>query len=463
VSSAARYILGVCPPGRIAALGIALAAITTATRARAVDVDAHGTLGIAHAVGVHQYREFGFGVEGSASLEAKLSRFIGVEGVLSGLVLAKGSPPLNPALAPQDTGTTFLATVGLRAHFFGESAGPWIAARGGFAQTGSRSRPALDAALGWDLRLTKTSPWLVGPYVGLTDVVQSDDSLRPNDAYVVSAGAQLTFGRPARPAPRTDRDGDGVFDNEDACPDLPGIRTSDPRTNGCPRGDRDNDGVFDDEDACPDAPGIRTSDPKTNGCPRGDRDKDGVFDDEDACPDVPGIRTSDPATNGCPRGDRDKDGVFDDEDACPDIPGIRTPDPATNGCPEAGDKIRVVEDRILLDDVVLFDTDSPRVRHVSWGILAKLAAFLDQNPDILAISIEGHADAVGTEAHNLVLSRERAESVRRLLIKFGVEGNRLTAEAFGRSRPKVSTQRAEKANRRVEFWVTKTRKREGGP
>jgi OOP family OmpA-OmpF porin len=32
-------------------------------------------------------------------------------------------------------------------------------------------------------------------------------------------------------------------------------------------GDRDNDGVTDSKDACPDTPGIKSEDPKTNGCP----------------------------------------------------------------------------------------------------------------------------------------------------------------------------------------------------
>jgi hypothetical protein len=32
----------------------------------------------------------------------------------------------------------------------------------------------------------------------------------------------------------TDRDGDGVTDSKDACPDTPGVRTKDPKTNGCP-------------------------------------------------------------------------------------------------------------------------------------------------------------------------------------------------------------------------------------
>ena len=64
----------------------------------------------------------------------------------------------------------------------------------------------------------------------------------------------------------TDRDKDGVSDSKDACPDVPGIRTTVPKTNGCPS-DRDGDGVPDAEDACPDTAGARTSDPRTHGCP----------------------------------------------------------------------------------------------------------------------------------------------------------------------------------------------------
>jgi outer membrane protein OmpA-like peptidoglycan-associated protein len=73
---------------------------------------------------------------------------------------------------------------------------------------------------------------------------------------------------PPPPPPKpADRDGDGIPDAEDACPDVPGVRTDNPKTNGCPS-DRDGDGIPDAEDACPDAPGPHTSDPKTNGCPK---------------------------------------------------------------------------------------------------------------------------------------------------------------------------------------------------
>ncbi|MCF8256844.1 MAG: DUF5723 family protein [Flavobacteriales bacterium] len=117
--------------------------------------------------------------------------------------------------------------------------------------------------------------------------------------------------------PWGDRDGDTVLDNVDDCPDVAG----DPANKGCPYGDRDGDTVLDNVDDCPDVPG----DPANKGCPWGDRDGDGVLDNVDKCPDVPG-----PVENeGCPYGDRDGDGVMDNDDRCPDTPG-----PVENaGCP----------------------------------------------------------------------------------------------------------------------------------
>ncbi|MBC8248560.1 MAG: thrombospondin type 3 repeat-containing protein [Anaerolineales bacterium] len=111
------------------------------------------------------------------------------------------------------------------------------------------------------------------------------------------------------PVPISDRDGDGLPDNEDACPDEY-AETWD----GCPVpiSDRDGDGLPDDEDACPDEY-AETWD----GCPVpiSDRDGDGLADDEDACPDEYAE-----TWDGCPLpiSDRDGDGLPDNEDACPD-------------------------------------------------------------------------------------------------------------------------------------------------
>ena len=123
-----------------------------------------------------------------------------------------------------------------------------------------------------------------------------------------------------------DRDGDGVPDDEDLCPDEPGPETA----SGCP--DRDDDGIADAKDACPDQRGV----PEQQGCPGptdGDGDGDGVLDGEDDCPAEPGTL----ATEGCP--DADRDGVPDAADACPTQAGAAGAS-AGAGCPApvAGDQ-----------------------------------------------------------------------------------------------------------------------------
>jgi len=109
----------------------------------------------------------------------------------------------------------------------------------------------------------------------------------------------------------TDTDGDGVFDKDDACPEVAGLEAF----NGCP--DADGDGIEDSKDACPNEAGTK----ELNGCP--DSDGDGIVDGDDKCPKVAGLA----ALAGCP--DSDGDGVADGDDSCPNEAG-----PAANkGCP----------------------------------------------------------------------------------------------------------------------------------
>ncbi|HEV3190077.1 MAG TPA: OmpA family protein, partial [Polyangiaceae bacterium] len=101
-----------------------------------------------------------------------------------------------------------------------------------------------------------------------------------------------------------DRDGDGIKDDVDQCPDQPedfdGFKDED----GCPDPDNDNDGILDVDDRCPNVPEDREGFQDNDGCPEGkdgDRDGDGIPDSKDKCPDEP----------------EDRDG-FQDEDGCPD-------------------------------------------------------------------------------------------------------------------------------------------------
>ncbi len=435
-------------------MGLAIALVSAPRRACA-EPRVHGEIGGAYPVSSPQRGEFGPGGQLAASAEVTLAKPIGIQLELSATALSVGSSPQS-GLAPKSVGFGFGVMAGIRLRpFAGHPGGLWLDANGGLEATGDLFRPALDAHVGWEFRVG-SGRFDLGPYVGYLHIFQLGIVPSPSDANILAAGLSLGLGEAQGRVDRGDRDHDGVFDDEDACPDVPGRRTADPHTNGCPRTDRDHDGVFDDEDACVDVPGRQTDDPKTNGCPRPDRDADGIFDDEDACPDVKGVRTNDPKTNGC--ADRDGDGILDPLDACLDVKGVATNDPKTNGCPPSAGPARVEGDHIELDEIIHFETDDARVHHVSWPLVKKIADLITASPDIQEIHILGHADRTGAEEYNRILSKERADSVRRLLIHFGIDPSRLTTEAFGSNKPRAegSDKTALSQNRRVEFIITKT-------
>jgi OOP family OmpA-OmpF porin len=136
--------------------------------------------------------------------------------------------------------------------------------------------PYLSAGLGgsmWDGRFEAFSP-LGG---GIQMNTGSDNFIFTNFQYRVpiTQGANyhflytLGFGAPVgkervkevkevpvapvvAPQPPADRDGDGIPDSEDKCPDVPGIA----KYGGCPIPDTDKDGINDEEDKCPTVPGI---------------------------------------------------------------------------------------------------------------------------------------------------------------------------------------------------------------
>ena len=64
--------------------------------------------------------------------------------------------------------------------------------------------------------------------------------------------------------------------------------------------DTDGDGILDQDDACPTEPEDFDRFEDTDGCPDLDNDADGILDLDDACPDVAGP----PDNDGCPDGPR---------------------------------------------------------------------------------------------------------------------------------------------------------------
>jgi outer membrane protein OmpA-like peptidoglycan-associated protein len=133
---------------------------------------------------------------------------------------------------------------------------------------------------------------------------------------------------------RYDTDGDGILDDDDACPaemeDMDGYIDDD----GCPEPDNDNDGFLDADDSCPNEAEDRDDNEDEDGCPDPDNDGDGINDGYDSCPEVPEDMDGDRDEDGCPDDDTDRDGIPDADDQCPNDPEDTDGFGDEDGCPE---------------------------------------------------------------------------------------------------------------------------------
>jgi len=268
------------------------------------------------------------------------------------------------------------------------------------------------------------------------------------------AGLNIKFGG-------TDTDGDGIYDKDDACPEVAGLEAF----NGCP--DSDGDGIEDGKDSCPDQAGSK----EMNGCP--DADGDGIADKDDACPNEAGVAAlagcpdadgdgvadgkdecpneAGPAeNNGCPWPDSDGDSVLDKDDQCPDVAGTV----ANNGCPEVTEEVQK-----QLNDyarTILFDTGKATLKTETVSVFVDIIKILNEYPNA-KFTVEGHTDSVGSAKLNQSLSEKRANSVRDFLIKEGIDADRLTAIGYGEDKPIATnnTRSGRKQNRRVEINLMK--------
>jgi outer membrane protein OmpA-like peptidoglycan-associated protein len=101
---------------------------------------------------------------------------------------------------------------------------------------------------------------------------------------------------------------------------------------------------------------------------------------------------------------------------------------------------------------IRFDSGKDVLRPESDATLDEVAGILRQDP-ALRLLVEGHTDATNTDTYNLGLSERRAQAVVVALVKRGIDGGRLQAKGFGKSRPVAdnATAQGRALNRRVEI------------
>jgi OmpA-OmpF porin, OOP family len=114
-------------------------------------------------------------------------------------------------------------------------------------------------------------------------------------------------------------------------------------------------------------------------------------------------------------------------------------------------------DSVQIPGQIEFDTGSANFKAGggSDAVVDQLKVFLDQNPKVTKLRIEGHTDNVGTEEANVTLSGQRALTVKNAAVAKGVNKARLLAIGFGQKKPIADNKDEEgrAKNRRTEFRI----------
>ncbi len=109
---------------------------------------------------------------------------------------------------------------------------------------------------------------------------------------------------------------------------------------------------------------------------------------------------------------------------------------------------------------ILFDFNRATLRPQAREVLSKLSGILLVTGDT-RLSVEGHADSIGTEDYNQQLSERRAQSVRDFLVANGLSSDLVVAQGFGETQPIASNTKPDgsddpagrQKNRRVEVVI----------
>ncbi len=252
----------------------------------------------------------------------------------------------------------------------------------------------------------------------------------------------------------SDRDGDGIPDSRDKCPDDPEDKDMFQDEDGCPDPDNDGDGIPDAQDKCPLDPEDKDGFQDADGCPDKDNDNDGIPDAQDKCPNEPEDKDGFQDLDGCPDPDNDADGIPDTKDKCPNDPETINGFQDDDGCPDKGDSLVMMSpDR--LDTLESIQFNGQKLAKQSFNVLGQVAATLRAHTEVVRVRITVHVQPSGNPDRDQELSVKRALAVRDWLVQWGINTARLDVRGFGGTKPLVPpTQRgAQSINDRVELVI----------
>jgi outer membrane protein OmpA-like peptidoglycan-associated protein len=258
-----------------------------------------------------------------------------------------------------------------------------------------------------------------------------------------------------------DRDGDGIPDAVDACPDDPEDKDGFQDEDGCPDPDNDGDGIPDARDKCPNDPEDKDGFQDEDGCPDLDNDNDGIPDSQDKCPNDPEDKDNFEDEDGCPDLDNDGDGIPDDKDKCPNDPETVNGFEDEDGCPDVRATTGPEErpDRIdLKGQPIAFGKDG-KLTPASRQVLTQVAQIIKQRK--LSVRVEVHLP-LGTKSTNAAQiaaqkkkdktnAQKRAALILEFLIAQGIPQAQIQAVGIGSDRPLGTGTPTDPLNDRVDF------------
>lgn len=113
-----------------------------------------------------------------------------------------------------------------------------------------------------------------------------------------------------------------------------------------------------------------------------------------------------------------------------------------------------IGEKIVLNNI-FFESEKFSLKNESNAELETVVKLLNKNPT-LHIEIGGHTDNTGNEAHNQLLSENRAKSVYDYLINQHIDAERISYKGYAATKPVASntTESGKAQNRRTELVVT---------
>ena len=261
--------------------------------------------------------------------------------------------------------------------------------------------------------------------------------------FALYVGVGIPFGLRKKPQ---DSDGDGVYNYADMCANTPAGTPV--NLSGCPvertvvEQDSDHDSIPDGMDDCAATPA--NTGVNERGCPVQrvitTTVEPQVLGEVVVVSTSPVVGEVVETSEVIIMTDSDGDGVDDDQDQCADTP--------------AGFSVNSIGCAVKKTLDVQFDSGSFHVTPASKPRIKKFAQFLKRYPNA-HVRIVGYTDASGNRIQNKILSTQRAQSVKNLLITYGIPGSKITVIGKGDLSPIATndTPEGREKNRRIEAEI----------